>query len=84
MVDLSVLDLSPIVEGGDAAQSLRNTRDLAQNAERLGYKRYWLPSTTTCVCRQRGDLGGHRPRSGGYLHHPRRGRRHHAAVTMPR
>lgn len=42
MVDLSVLDLSPIVEGGDAAQSLRNTRDLAQHAERLGYKRYWL------------------------------------------
>ncbi len=42
MVDLSVLDLSPIVEGGDAAQSLRNTRDLAQNAEELGYKRYWL------------------------------------------
>lgn len=42
MFDLSVLDLSPIVEGGDAAQSLRNTRDLAQNAERLGYKRYWL------------------------------------------
>ena len=42
MVDLSVLDLSPIVEGGDASQSLRNTRDLAQHAERFGYKRYWL------------------------------------------
>ncbi|HVK42326.1 MAG TPA: LLM class flavin-dependent oxidoreductase [Phenylobacterium sp.] len=42
MVDLSVLDLSPIVEGGDAAQSLHNTRDLAQHAERLGYRRYWL------------------------------------------
>ena len=42
MVDLSVLDLSPIVEGGDASQSLRNTRDLAQHAERLGYHRYWL------------------------------------------
>jgi luciferase family oxidoreductase group 1 len=42
MVALSVLDLSPIVEGGDAAQSLRNTRDLAQHAERLGYRRYWL------------------------------------------
>lgn len=42
MVDLSVLDLSPIVEGGDAAQSLRNTRDLAQQAERFGYRRYWL------------------------------------------
>lgn len=42
MVDLSVLDLSPILEGGDAGQSLRNTRDLAQHAERLGYRRYWL------------------------------------------
>jgi len=36
MVDLSVLDLSPIVEGGSAAQSLRNSRDLAQHAERSG------------------------------------------------
>ncbi len=42
MTPLSVLDLSPIVEGGDAAQSFRNTRDLAQHAERWGYKRYWL------------------------------------------
>ncbi|MDU9005158.1 LLM class flavin-dependent oxidoreductase [Sedimentitalea todarodis] len=38
----SVLDLSPIVEGGSAAQSLRNTLDLAQHAERWGYTRYWL------------------------------------------
>lgn len=38
----SVLDLSPIVEGGSAAQSLRNTLDVAQNAERWGYTRYWL------------------------------------------
>jgi luciferase family oxidoreductase group 1 len=42
MTDLSVLDLSPIVEGGDAAQSLRNTLDLARHAEALGYRRYWL------------------------------------------
>jgi luciferase family oxidoreductase group 1 len=42
MVPLSVLDLSPIVEGGDAAQSFRNTLDLAQHAEVWGYKRYWL------------------------------------------
>jgi len=42
MVPLSVLDLSPILQGGDATQSFRNTRDLAQHAERLGYKRYWL------------------------------------------
>jgi luciferase family oxidoreductase group 1 len=39
---LSVLDLSPIVQGGDAAQSFRNTLDLAQHAERLGYHRFWL------------------------------------------
>ena len=42
MTPLSVLDLSPITEGSDAAQSFRNTLDLAQHAERLGFKRYWL------------------------------------------
>ena len=38
----SVLDLAPICEGGDAAQTLRNSLDLARQAERLGYLRYWL------------------------------------------
>jgi hypothetical protein len=42
MTPLSVLDLSPIVQGGDAAQSLRNSLDLARHAERCGYSRYWL------------------------------------------
>jgi luciferase family oxidoreductase group 1 len=42
MIPLSVLDLSPILEGSDAAQSFRNTVHLAQHAERLGYNRYWL------------------------------------------
>src|SRR3954471_19793934 len=42
MVPLSVLDLSPIVEGGDAAQALANTLDLARHAEQWGYRRYWL------------------------------------------
>jgi len=42
MVQLSVLDLAPIVAGGDAAQSLQNSRDLARHAERLGYRRFWL------------------------------------------
>jgi luciferase family oxidoreductase group 1 len=42
MIPFSVLDLAPIVEGGDAAQSFRNTLDLAQHAERWGYNRYWL------------------------------------------
>ncbi|WP_113962427.1 MsnO8 family LLM class oxidoreductase [Roseimicrobium gellanilyticum] len=38
----SVLDLCPIIQGGDAASSFRNTLDLAQHAERWGYHRYWL------------------------------------------
>lgn len=42
MIPRSILDLSPIVEGGSAAQALRNTIDLAQHAERWNYHRYWL------------------------------------------
>jgi luciferase family oxidoreductase group 1 len=42
MVPLSVLDLSPIITGGTAAQSYRNTLDLAQHAERYKYQRFWL------------------------------------------
>lgn len=38
----SVLDLSPIIQGGTAADSLRNTLDLAQHAEKWGFNRYWL------------------------------------------
>lgn len=42
MIPFSVLDLAPVCEGSDAAQSFRNTLDLARHAERLGYRRYWL------------------------------------------
>ena len=42
MIPFSVLDLSPIVEGGTAAQAFRNSIDLAQHAERWGYTRFWL------------------------------------------
>ena len=42
MVPFSVLDLSPIIEGGSASMALRNTLDLAQHAERWGYHRFWL------------------------------------------
>ncbi|HEV2703127.1 MAG TPA: LLM class flavin-dependent oxidoreductase, partial [Steroidobacteraceae bacterium] len=41
-VPFSVLDLSPIVAGGTAAEALRNSLDLARHAEGLGYKRFWL------------------------------------------
>jgi len=42
MIPFSILDLAPVTEGSDAAQAFRNTLDLAQLGERLGYRRYWL------------------------------------------
>lgn len=42
MLLYSVLDLSPVIEGGDAAQAFQNTLDLARHAEDWGYHRYWL------------------------------------------
>jgi luciferase family oxidoreductase group 1 len=42
MVSLSVLDLSPITEGSDASQALRNSLDLARHVEALGYRRFWM------------------------------------------
>ncbi len=39
---LTVLDLVPISSGSTAAQALRNSIDLAQATERLGYTRYWF------------------------------------------
>ena len=41
-IPFSVLDLSPIVEGGTAADALKNTLDLARHAEAQGYRRYWV------------------------------------------
>jgi luciferase family oxidoreductase group 1 len=41
-IPFSVLDLSPIRQGGTAAESFRNTLDLARHAERWGFKRYWV------------------------------------------
>lgn len=42
MTRLSVLDLAPIVQGGDATLAFAHSLDLARAAERLGYHRYWL------------------------------------------
>ena len=39
---LGILDLVPVSSGSTAAQALRNSIDLAQQAERFGYTRYWL------------------------------------------
>jgi luciferase family oxidoreductase group 1 len=42
MTAFSVLDLSPIVEGGDARRALLETAELAKTAERTGFTRFWL------------------------------------------
>ena len=42
MIPLSVLDLSPVVEGSTPGQALRNSIDVARHAEGLGYARYWM------------------------------------------
>ncbi len=42
MQHFSVLDLSPVPEGGTVADALANTVDLARHAERLGFHRFWL------------------------------------------
>jgi len=42
MTPISVLDLSVVTTGTPPAKSLRNSIDLAQHADRLGYTRYWL------------------------------------------
>lgn len=39
---LSILDKSPIAEGADAHEALQFTIRLAQRAEALGYRRYWI------------------------------------------
>src|SRR5690606_5132225 len=42
MTPFSILDLSPITEGSNAAESFRHTLDIAQHGERWGYNRYWM------------------------------------------
>jgi len=39
---LSVLDLAHVRQDGTAAEAFHNSLALAQHAESLGYKRFWL------------------------------------------
>lgn len=41
-ISLGVVDQSPVRTGGDGADAIRDTLELARIAERLGYRRYWL------------------------------------------
>lgn len=42
LTDFSVLDLCPVPEGATPAEALRRSVELAQHAERWGYRRFWL------------------------------------------
>ncbi len=42
MIPFSVLDLAFVTEGSTPADALRHALDLAQQAERWGYRRFWL------------------------------------------
>jgi luciferase family oxidoreductase group 1 len=42
VVPFSILDLAPIVAGSGAAEAFSHSLDLAQHAERWGYRRFWL------------------------------------------
>jgi luciferase family oxidoreductase group 1 len=42
VIPLSVLDVSPVTTATPGSTALHNSLDLAQLAERLGYKRYWV------------------------------------------
>ncbi|HEX3351167.1 MAG TPA: LLM class flavin-dependent oxidoreductase [Acetobacteraceae bacterium] len=42
MPAISILDLAPIPLGATPADALRRSRELAQHAERWGYRRFWL------------------------------------------
>jgi len=42
MAALSILDLAFVADGATPADALHNTLDLAQHAERWGYRRFWL------------------------------------------
>ena len=42
MTDFSLLDLCPVPEGATPAEALRRSVELAQHAEALGYRRFWL------------------------------------------
>jgi hypothetical protein len=41
-VPLSILDLAPVPDGGNVGDALRATIDLAQHAEGLGFRRFWV------------------------------------------
>jgi len=75
---VSVLDLSPITQGGDAAAALGRSLDLARHAERLGFKRFWVAehhnmpgiasaATAVVIAHVAGGTGSIRVGAGGVM-----------------
>ena len=42
MIPFSVLDLAVVTEGSTLEQTIKNSRTLASEAEKMGYKRFWM------------------------------------------
>ncbi len=80
MTDLSVLDLSLVTSGTPPSKALRNSIDLAQHVDALGYSRYWTAEhhNLASVASPAPDLHD-RPGRGRDEAHPRRLRRRDAA-----
>jgi len=74
-IPISVLDLAPIVEGGTASDAFRNSVELAQHAERLGYwvaEHHSMPgiasaATSVVIARIAGETATIRVGSGGIM-----------------
>ena len=78
MPDLSILDLAPVPQGATAGDALRRSRELAQHAERWGYRRFWLAehhnmigiasaATSVAICYVAGGTSTIRVGSGGIM-----------------
>lgn len=78
MARFSVLDLSPIVEGSSAGEALSNSLDLARQAEKLGFTRYWVAehhnmrgiasaATSVVICHLAGGTAHIRIGAGGVM-----------------
>lgn len=77
-IPLSVLDLAPIIEGGTASDAFRNSIELIQLAERLGYRRFWVAehhnmpgiassATSVLIARLAGETSTIRVGAGGIM-----------------
>ena len=77
-IQFSVLDLAPIIEGGTASDSFRNSIDLARHAESLGFHRYWVAehhnmpgiassATSVLIARLAGETSAIRVGAGGIM-----------------